>query len=345
MWGDETDRAVLGPTDPQDQHGALDQPDGDGGETDARHDPSASRVHDPSLLLMATLASHERPRKVVPAVYTIRYKATSAGGRRLLAPRCLLVATCRTNEAWILGGLTGGQELAGIRRGSLQAVTRDLQGRREPMGTITHRARSPAARKPPSRQRNPTPSPSPAAAAPSFEDRVNTWRGACCLLITLGSLVLVLRDPKGLLFWRYSENTFAPTGTAGFALAAAFGMYLLVDMIITLAFRSRFRRSMTAVYVHHVAVGLGVAGYLHPSPPVAFFVYVWGEALTACRLLSPRLRWKARHLVFGFRRATWLYLVVRDTYSLRLLRDRWGLPIAVMAPVLCLLLLYLDHGW
>jgi hypothetical protein len=179
----------------------------------------------------------------------------------------------------------------------------------------------------------------------TFEERVNTWRGACCLLITLGSLWLVLQHPSNLLFWLSPEETFAPTGTLGFALAAAFGCYLAVDLAITLAFRSRFRRAMTAVYVHHVAVGLGVAGYLHPSPPRAFFVYVWGEALTACRLLPPALRWRARHVVFAFRRVTWLYLVIRDTYSLGILHARWGLPVAVLAPVLCMVLLYLDHGW
>ncbi|KAL3897360.1 MAG: hypothetical protein SGPRY_013071 [Prymnesium sp.] len=186
---------------------------------------------------------------------------------------------------------------------------------------------------------------SEAWANPTFEERVNTCRGVCCLFITLASIVLVFSQPKGLLFWSYPDLTFAPTGRAGFLLAALFGVYLLVDTFVCIAFRSRFRRSLTAVYIHHIAVGLGVAGYLYPSPPVAFFVYVWGEALTACRLLSPRLRLRARHLVFAFRRATWLYLVVRDAYSLRLLHSRWGLPVAMMAPTLCVLLLYLDHIW
>ncbi|KAL1500289.1 hypothetical protein AB1Y20_012956 [Prymnesium parvum] len=179
----------------------------------------------------------------------------------------------------------------------------------------------------------------------TFEDKVNQWRGASTLLITAASMALVLSKPKGLLFWKHPSETFAPTGPVGFALALTFGAYLLLDLVVIIAFRSKFRRSMNAVYLHHVAVGLGVAGYLYPSPPRAFFVYVWGEALTACRLLQPSQRWYARHFVFFFRRVTWIYLIVRDTYSMRLLHDKWGLPVAAMAPLLCILLLYLDHSW
>lgn len=51
------------------------------------------------------------------------------------------------------------------------------------------------------------------------------------------------------------------------------------------------RRSMMSVHLHHAVVMLGVAAYLFPSPPQGFFCYLWGEALTACRVLPPTARW------------------------------------------------------
>ena len=38
--------------------------------------------------------------------------------------------------------------------------------------------------------------------------------------------------------------------------------------------------------------------YMFPSPPRALFMYMWGEALTACRILpAGPYRWRARSLV------------------------------------------------
>ena len=37
---------------------------------------------------------------------------------------------------------------------------------------------------------------------------------------------------------------------------------------------------------------------MFPSPPRALFMYMWGEALTACRILpAGPYRWRARSLV------------------------------------------------
>ena len=67
-----------------------------------------------------------------------------------------------------------------------------------------------------------------------------------------------------------------------------------------------------------------------------------GEALTACRILPPKWRIPARSAVFAARRAVWLFVLSRDLYSYSLIRHRWGAPPAAIAPVLSLLLLYLD---
>ena len=53
-------------------------------------------------------------------------------------------------------------------------------------------------------------------------------------------------------------------------------------------------------------------------------MYLWGEALTACRILPPGPRWRARTVVFGFRRALWSFLLVRDCYIFEAMRRRKG---------------------
>lgn len=183
--------------------------------------------------------------------------------------------------------------------------------------------------------------------ATDFEHRVNTWRGYCCLLITVMSISIVLTEPWCLLFWKdygYRLN-IEHTGLVGFATSAFFGLYLLVDTIIGLVYHRRFRRSMNAVFLHHAVVGAGVAAFLLPSPPRGFFLYVWGEALTACRLLPLRPRWHARSAVFAFRRVLWSYLCARDCWYFGRVAALYGMPCAAVPPGVAVLLLALDRAW
>ena len=152
----------------------------------------------------------------------------------------------------------------------------------------------------------------------AFEHTVNEARGYACLLITISSFIIVLIDPRCLSFWRrdgYSLNT-ASTGMLGIATSSAFLLYLLIDTLVGIACSHKFRRPMTAVYVHHVIVGIGTAAFLLPgAPPRGFFLYVWGEALTAVRVLPSGPRHDARSFVFAGRRALWIYLLLRDVTS------------------------------
>ena len=75
-------------------------------------------------------------------------------------------------------------------------------------------------------------------------------------------------------------------------------------MLVAVVFRRHFRRSMGFVYLHHVLCATGVLFFVYPSPPRGFFLYIWGEALTACRVLPPASRWRARSAAFAFRRAS-----------------------------------------
>ncbi|KAL3913210.1 MAG: hypothetical protein SGPRY_008066, partial [Prymnesium sp.] len=143
-----------------------------------------------------------------------------------------------------------------------------------------------------------------AMGASHFEQRVNVWRGWSCLLITLGSFFLVLANPRCFLFWEDDSAVFELTGTPGLLLSLSFTAYLAVDSAVAFFYRSHFRRPMGAVYLHHLFVGIGLLAFLLPSPPRGFFFYVWGEALTACRVLPPAPRARARHAVFAFRSVT-----------------------------------------
>ena len=87
-------------------------------------------------------------------------------------------------------------------------------------------------------------------------------------------------------------------------VSGAFLLYLAVDMMVGVVCRHRFRRSMGAVYLHHVGCLVPTAYFILPSPPRGYFLYVWGEALTAVRVLSPVARWHARGVVFACRRVT-----------------------------------------
>ena len=183
--------------------------------------------------------------------------------------------------------------------------------------------------------------------ATPFEHSVNAWRGWCCVVVTLGAVAIVLSEPASLTFW--SENAYAkisePTGRGGLALAAFFILYLVVDTLIGIVCRHQFRRSMGAVFLHHILVGLAVAAYLLPSPPRGLFFYVIGEALTACRVLPPQLRWRARSGVFAFRRLLWLYLFARDIYFYGTTAAKYGVLPAIVPPFIAVLLLLLDAMW
>lgn len=132
---------------------------------------------------------------------------------------------------------------------------------------------------------------------------------------------------------------------AGFATSSAFLAYLVVDSAIGIACRHQFRRGMGAVLVHHVAVGIAVAAFLLPSPPRGFFLYVWGEALTACRLLPPQPRWWARSVAFAFRRMLWVYVLCRDLTFVPHTAAMFGKLGAALPPLIALLLLCLDCAW
>ncbi len=185
-----------------------------------------------------------------------------------------------------------------------------------------------------------------AAADEAFENAALIVKGWVTLVITVCSVALQnLTQPQYLLFWNCPERVLEPTNTPGVLVALLFSAYLLGDSLFVILYRARLRRPMGPVLLHHVVVGLGVAAYIYPSPPRAFFVYVWGEVLTACRVLPPAYRFSGRSVAFGLRRCTWLYVFARDAYSHRLLRARYGLAPAAIAPLLALLLLKLDHGW
>mmetsp|Transcript_3039 Transcript_3039/g.6894 ORF Transcript_3039/g.6894 Transcript_3039/m.6894 type:complete len:291 (+) Transcript_3039:47-919(+) len=180
-----------------------------------------------------------------------------------------------------------------------------------------------------------------------LERRVNYARGHATLYITALSIALVLVDPACLIFWAGGayDRIVAPTGRVGVACSAAFLAYLLIDTAVALSCRQHFRRSMGSLYLHHALVGVGVAAFLLPSPPRGFFFYVWGEALTACRLLPPWSRFRARSGVFAFRRALWLYLICRDAWFFSMLCQRYGLLYAVLPISVAFLLLGLDCMW
>ena len=185
------------------------------------------------------------------------------------------------------------------------------------------------------------------SSATSFEHRVNYYRGLVCFVITLASLLLVFIQPSCLLFWRdgaYELNAEG-TGTAGTLTSLLFLTYLFVDSMVGIVCRSRFRRPMLAVHIHHVVVGTAVACFLLPSPPRGFFLYVWGEALTAVRLLPPQPRFFARTCVFAARRCLWLYLLFRDATFFPQTSLRFGRVAAVVPMGVALLLLVLDAMW
>ena len=177
-----------------------------------------------------------------------------------------------------------------------------------------------------------------------FERRVNTWRGWACLGFTGAAAGIVLARPRDLLFLRRT-SCYSETGRAGVLLSAAFLAYLGIDSAVAILWRSKFRRSMTAVHAHHALVALGTAAYLLPSPPRGFFMYIWGEALTACRVLPPAPRYRARGVVFAGRRCLWLYLIARDLWWTRHLRTSRGLLCCVVPPLLAAALLGLDDVW
>ena len=184
--------------------------------------------------------------------------------------------------------------------------------------------------------------------ASAFEQRVNTCRGYACVLITAAAFVIVLEQPKCLLFWEAGGYEFAAerTGNVGLATSAFFLAYLLIDSLVGIFCRHHFRRSsMAALLLHHVAVGIGVAAFALPSPPRGYFLYVLGEALTAARLLPPQPRWHARSAVFVFRRGLWLYLLGRDTWFFSETSQRFGFGAAIVPPIVAALLLALDSMW
>ena len=78
---------------------------------------------------------------------------------------------------------------------------------------------------------------------------------------------------------------------------------MCADTLIAFLMRSHLQRSLGPLYIHHTIVVVGVLCYMFPSPPRALFMYMWGEALTACRILpAGPYRWRARSLVFALRR-------------------------------------------
>ena len=179
-----------------------------------------------------------------------------------------------------------------------------------------------------------------------FEATVNLCRGWACLAITLASMAITLAHPTELLFWR-EPPTFELTGDLGLAISSSFIAYLVVDSAVAVAYRAQFRRSMVAVHAHHVLVGLGTLAFLRPSPPRAFFPYLWGEALTACRVLPSEPRWHARKVVFAGRRVLWIYLIAREvTWHGSLVRWWNGWRIGALLPIVVSLgLLGLDAMW
>ena len=183
--------------------------------------------------------------------------------------------------------------------------------------------------------------------ATAFEHRVNEARGYSCLCITAASCWIVGSHPRCLLFWRPDAYALisARTGMLGLATSAFFLLYLAVDTLLGIVCRHNFRRSMNAVFVHHLVVGVALASFLLPSPPRGLFLYVLGEALTACRLLPPGPRWHARSAVFAGRRCLWLYLLCRDVYLFDATAQRFGTAVATLPPLVSILLLGLDCIW
>ena len=82
----------------------------------------------------------------------------------------------------------------------------------------------------------------------AFEVACNDLRGWACLFVTLGSVVVVLSEPASLIFWVPGAYMVisAPSGTAGFLIAAFFLLYLVVDTAVGVMCRHQFRRSMGA---------------------------------------------------------------------------------------------------
>ena len=181
----------------------------------------------------------------------------------------------------------------------------------------------------------------------AFEVACNDLRGWACLFVTLGSVVVVLSEPASLIFWVPGAYRVisAPSGTAGFLIAAFFLLYLVVDTAVGVMCRHQFRRSMGAVFLHHAIVGVATAAFLVPSPPRGYFFYVLGEALTACRLLPLQPRFHARSAVFAFRRALWLYCGARDVYFFPVTASKFGALPACIPPMIAVLLLVLDCMW
>ena len=181
----------------------------------------------------------------------------------------------------------------------------------------------------------------------AFEVACNDLRGWACLFVTLGSVVVVLSEPASLIFWVPDAYMVisAPSGTAGFLIAAFFLLYLVVDTAVGVMCRHQFRRSMGAVFLHHAIVGVATAAFLVPSPPRGYFFYVLGEALTACRLLPLQPRFHARSAVFAFRRALWLYCGARDVYFFPVTASKFGALPACIPPMIAVLLLALDCVW
>ena len=52
-----------------------------------------------------------------------------------------------------------------------------------------------------------------------------------------------------------------------------------------------------------------------------------------------------RSIVFGFRRALWIYLICRDVYLYEQISSRYGRITALLPPMVAALLLVLDRMW
>ena len=185
-------------------------------------------------------------------------------------------------------------------------------------------------------------------ASKNMESMINTWRGWVCLIVTALSVTIVLQQPRLVLFWKPvgARLTWEETGLPGTLLAGFFVVYLCADTLIACLMRAHLQRSLGPLYIHHTIVVVGVVCYMFPSPPRALFMYMWGEALTACRILpAGPYRWRARSLVFALRRALWLFLLTRDVTLFGAMRHRKGLAGALVPPVISLSLLALDQMW
>lgn len=185
-------------------------------------------------------------------------------------------------------------------------------------------------------------------ASKNMESMINTWRGWVCLIVTALSILIVLQQPRLVFFWKPvgARLAWEETGLPGTLLAGFFVVYLCADTLIAFLMRSHLQRSLGPLYIHHTIVVVGVLCYMFPSPPRALFMYMWGEALTACRILpAGPYRWRARSLVFALRRALWLFLLTRDLALFSTMRHRKGLVGALVPPAVSLSLLALDQMW